>query len=135
MAYHTNPTSVRAIFAGIVESKRTEYRGIVMRSRLEANFARLLDNREVVWQYEPAVYGPKGRGYLPDFQIERPDGYHFIEVKPTLREVPRAKERMTVIWDVHPSALLIVVSAEECRWFAAERGGPWRSWVELWKYS
>jgi hypothetical protein len=84
--------------------------------------------------YEPAIYGPKGQGYLPDFQIERPDGYHFVEVKPTLREVPEAKRRMEVIWNTHPTALLVVACAEQCRWYSCERGGDWFSWTDLWKH-
>lgn len=133
--YRTQPTTVRAIFAGIVESKVTEYGGFTMRSRLEVDFARLLDSRGLIWTYEPRVYGPVGKGYLPDFQIERPDGYHFIEVKPTLREVPLAKTRMEIIWSTHPEAVLVVACAEGSRWFAAERGGDWSTWVDRWKHS
>jgi len=135
MSRHGRLTKVGSIFSGIIDSKVTEYHGIQMRSRLEADFARLLDERALTWTYEPAIYGPRGKGYLPDFQVERPDGYHFIEVKPTLAEVPLAEDRMEVIWTVHPSAVLIVACAEECSWFAAECGKPWESWVDRWKHA
>lgn len=134
MAYKGQLTSVRAIFAGIIESKETDYHGITMRSRLEADFARFLDMRGLTWTYEPRPFFANGKGYLPDFQVERPDGYHFIEVKPTLGEVARAKQRMTVIWETYPTAVLIVACAQECRWFACEKGGEWTTWVDLWKH-
>jgi hypothetical protein len=134
MAYHSQLRSARSIFAGIIESKNTEYRGVLMRSRLEADFARHLDDMGANWTYEPAIYGPRGKGYLPDFQIERPDGYHFIEVKPTLAEVPLAKKRMEIIWNTHPDAVLIVACAAGCRWFACERGQEWTSWIDRWKH-
>ena len=135
MAYHSQLTSIRSIFSGIIDAKDTDYHGITMRSRLEADFARLLDERQVVWTYEPAIYGPRGSGYLPDFQVERADGYHFYEVKPTLAEVPLAKKRMEVIWDVHPTAVLIVVCAERSQWFACEKGEEWSTWVDRWKHA
>jgi hypothetical protein len=107
-----------------------------MRSKLERDFAWHLDLQGVLWRYEPAVFGPVGKGYLPDFVVEHPDGrLDFIEVKPTLAEVPKAKERMEVIWRSYPEAALIVVCAEECRFFGAIAGGEWRSWVGLWKHS
>lgn len=135
MAYKGQLTSVKNIFAGIIEAKQTTYSGIEMRSRLEADFARFLDVRGLTWTYEARPFFAKGRGYLPDFQIERPDGYHYMEVKPTLREVPAAKEKMKIIWATLPSATLIVACAEGCRWYALEPGETeWRTWVDLWKH-
>lgn len=135
MAYKSRPTTVRSILSGIIEAKVTDYGGYQMRSRLEADFARTLDDRGLTWTYEPRPFFAKGRGYLPDFLIERPDGYHFVEVKPTLREVASAKAKMRIIWDTYPSAVLIVACAEECRWFACEPGGQWRTWTDLWKHA
>lgn len=135
MAYKSRPTSVRSIFSGIIEAKTTEYGGCEMRSRLEADFARFLDMRGLVWTYEPHPFFASGKGYLPDFQIERPDGYHYIEVKPTLGEVPAAKAKLEIIWATAPKAVLIVACAETCRWFAREPGGEWTSWIDLWKHA
>ena len=136
MAYRTQPLSLRAVIAGIVvESKPTEYRGVTMRSKLEADFARFLDSRRVDWVYEPAIFGPIGQGYLPDFQVLRPDEHHYFEVKPTLREVDEAKRRMAVIWDSYPDATLVIACAEQSRFFSATARGEWTTWVELWKHS
>jgi hypothetical protein len=129
------PQSLRGIITGYIDPQATVYRGVSMRSRLEAAFAWHLDQQGIVWRYEPAVFGPVGEGYLPDFELPRPDGSHFVEVKPTLRDVPAAKERMTVVWDSRPTAVLVVACAQECRWFACERGGEWISWVDRWSHA
>lgn len=65
----------------------TKYRGVPMRSRLEAHVAAVLDQTGIPWTYEPKVYwvpGIKGSGYLPDFRLwpGRPNPW-FVEVKPT----------------------------------------------------
>ena len=134
MAYRTQPQSARAVLMGIIESKETVYRGVTMRSRLEADFARHLDSLGLDWVYEPAIYGPKGSGYLPDFRVDREDGPHFFEVKPTLYEVPMAKRRMLVILRSHPNATLIVVCAQNSMWFAYE-DGEWRMWANRWAHA
>ena len=117
-----------------IASKATTVRYTVMRSRLEAAFARHLDQMWEPWVYEPKVYGPKGRRYLPDFELTGAADPTFIEVKPTLAEVPAAKAKMAVIWDEEPNATLIVACAEGCTWFAATKGRPWETWLERWKH-
>lgn len=129
------PQSLRAIFEGIIDPTATTYRGVLFRSRLEADFARYLDDSSLDWRYESRLFGPSGSGYLPDFEIVRPDGPDWIEVKPTLAEVPRAQERMEVIWDAYPDAGLVVVCAEESRFFSATAGSDWTSWVQRWHHS
>jgi hypothetical protein len=126
--------SVDAIFAGLIDPIRTEYRGVVMRSRLETDFARHLDAQGIPWRYEPSLFGPKGRGYLPDFEV-RADAPTFVEVKPRLRDVPAAQKRMAVVWRTHPDAVLIVACAEGSRYFVAVAGSPWESWVERWAHA
>ena len=127
---------VSEFIAGTPDAKATEVRGIRMRSKLEAAFAAHLDGLGVTWRYEPAVFGPRGEGYLPDFEIDRPDGRHYIEVKPTLAEVPEAQRRMEVIWDTYPDAALVVVCAEDSRWFGSPGAGDeWVSWVERWAHN
>lgn len=135
MAYKSRPMSMRALLAGIVEANETEYRGVTMRSKLEADFARHLDDLGVEWIYEPAIYGPKGSGYLPDFRVDREDGPHFFEVKPTLAEVPLAQRRMEVILRWHPDATLIVVCAETSVWFAREPGQGWERLYGVWNHA
>lgn len=125
------PQSLAAIFSGYIDpAPRPEYRGVVMRSRLETAFAAHLDSQGEEWTYEPAIYG----GYLPDFEIVHGVVPVFIEVKPTLREVPKAKRRMRAIWRHRPEAMLIVACAEQCRWFVATRGRPWVEFVERWAH-
>jgi hypothetical protein len=128
------PQRLGAIVAGLIDPKPAEYHGIAMRSHLEADFARHLDDRGIAWRYEPAIFGPRGSGYLPDFELRRPDGRHYVEVKPTLREVPEAQRRMAVIWATYPDAVLVVVCAQDSRWYASPAGAEWVSWVERWAH-
>lgn len=117
---------------GEPKPRPTTYKGIEMRSRLEARFAQNLDALEEKWRYEPRVYGPRGKGYLPDFEMLTATCPTFIEVKPTLAEVHDAERKMEVIWKTHPDALLIVACAEGGSYFAARLGKPWVSWQEKW---
>jgi hypothetical protein len=86
-----------------------------------------------MWVYEPRIFGPKGRGYLPDFELLDKPQPTYVEVKPTLSQVPAAQAKMAVIWETHPDALLIVACAEGSTYFASVAGEPWRTWVERWK--
>ncbi len=110
----------------------TAYKGYTFRSRLELRFAFHLDGRGEQWKYEPRIYGPKGRGYLPDFELLGLSRPTFIEVKPTLAEIAGAQSKMSVIWDDNPDALLMVACWQGCTYSAALRGGPWESWQERW---
>ena len=121
-----------ALTAPTLTPRRTIYGGITFRSRLESRYALHLDQRGEQWRYEPAIYGPKGRGYLPDFEILGARYPTFIELKPKLDEVEPAKTKMSVIWDTHPDALLVVACAEGCWYFRAFRDGEWLSWQERW---
>jgi hypothetical protein len=105
-----------------------------MRSRLEKAFAVHLFVSGEAYEYEPRVFGPAGRRYLPDFRVTTPGRVVYIEVKPTLPEVEAAKAKMAVIWDDEPDALLMVACAEGCTFFAALRGQEWTSWVERWTH-
>lgn len=61
----------------------TIYRGIQMRSRLEADYAASLDQTGDAWEYEPQCFaGPDGQ-WLPDFRVGKPGDYIYIELKPT----------------------------------------------------
>ena len=118
---------------GRIASRPTVRGGVTFRSRLEARFSSHLDQRGERWAYEPRVFGRRGRGYLPDFEILGAVRPTFIEVKPTLEEVPAAQKKAAVIWDELPDALIIVVVEESCAYFASLKGGPWETWQELWK--
>lgn len=124
-------TSLAAILDRRVQSHPTEYRGVRMRSDLEASFAHFLDGMGVQWEYEPEPFTDvDGRGYLPDFRV----GHRYFEVKPTLAEVPLAQTRMESIWRKDPDAVLIVACGEGCTFYSRTRGQPWVSWVELWRH-
>jgi len=125
------PQSFKAIVAGLIDpTPHPVYRGVAMRSALETDFARHLDAERITWRYEPTIFGD----YLPDFELADDNHPAFVEVKPTLREVPRAKRRMRVIWKTHPTALLVVACAEGSSWFGAIAGGKWTPWVERWAH-
>lgn len=61
----------------------TKYRGIQMRSRLEARWAAYFDSQNLKWQYEPIDLN----GWIPDFIVEvctliGSPGPMLVEVKP-----------------------------------------------------
>lgn len=58
----------------------TTYKGIAMRSRLEAAWAEQFDAWGQAWQYEPQCYASEEGQYLPDFLLT--PGSVFVEVKP-----------------------------------------------------
>lgn len=114
------------------KARPTAYKGIEFRSRLEVRFAIHLDERGERWAYEPRVYGPKGRGYLPDFEILDGPRPTFIEVKPTISEAVSARNKVKVIWESLPDALLLTAAAEGCTFSACRMGGEWVTWQERW---
>lgn len=58
----------------------TEYNGVQMRSRAEADFAARLDAVGLEWEYEPGPFVlTDGRSYTPDFYVHALDVY--FEVK------------------------------------------------------
>lgn len=56
---------------------KTVYKGVVFRSKLEAEWAEWFDSQKIPWEYEPFKFGR----YTPDFGINGPA--IFVEVKPT----------------------------------------------------
>jgi hypothetical protein len=92
-------------------ARLTIYRGIQMRSRLEAHVARWLDTHPNFrpWEYEPVCFAGVVGQYLPDFVIHHPTFDSYIEVKPLIvreEELEDAMRRMPVIWESKPGALL-----------------------------
>ena len=51
------------------KARPTTYKGIQMRSRLEAGFAMWLDQQGFRWDYEPGAFADETGQYLPDFRI------------------------------------------------------------------
>lgn len=65
-----------------LRSIKTEYQGVLFRSRLEARWAHFFDLIGVAWAYEAEGFElPSGR-YLPDFEINLGEERCFFEVKP-----------------------------------------------------
>jgi hypothetical protein len=94
-------------------ARPTIYRGIRMRSRLEAHVARWLETHPNFrpWEYEPTCFAGIVGQYLPDFVLHHPTFDSYIEVKPlTVREgeLEDAMSRMPVIWESQPAALLAI---------------------------
>lgn len=127
----SQPLSMREILSDTINAKPITYRGIAMRSKLEAEFAWYLDECEFTWEYEPRIFGPVGEGYMPDFYIQENGDRCYVEVKPTLERANAAKDRMKVIWKSDPDAILIMVSGDGW-WQAAMPGYDWESWRERW---
>lgn len=129
------------------KARPTLYRGIQMRSRLEARVAAMFDAQGARWKYEPCAFaGPGREQYLPDFvtyesKIHPPDdpdqwcggGTTYFEVKPNLTntEGDYWMHRMEVIRDSQPDAslVLLLVDANESYhsygWEMWDGKAPW----------
>lgn len=104
-----------------IPARPTVYKGIKMRSRLEADYASALDRDGKPWEYEPTCFaGPDGQ-WLPDFRVND-CGVGYVEVKPAhliewdTRELEGVYDRideilrkMTVAWLSEPDAHLELV--------------------------
>ena len=82
------------------ESKRTIYKGICFRSKLEARWAVVFDQLGIEWVYEPdtlsrdwveMVY------YRPDFYL--PELGKYVEVKPNDEKLFEIQEKLSVMVD------------------------------------
>ena len=95
----------------------TLYKGVTMRSRLEARVAGFLDRERLSWQYEPAVFADERGDYVPDFQVSgltRAPLYVDVKGPPlTAADLEAMFDRMTVIWATDPTAALAVWSADQ----------------------
>lgn len=87
------------------EAQPTLYRGTLMRSRLEANWAATLDHYQIEWTYEPQLYRlPSGALYLPDFWL--PAVGTFIEVKGT--HMRRLEKTYELAEEVTESVIVLI---------------------------
>lgn len=103
----------------------TIYKGIKMRSRLEAKCAQWLDFVEAEWQYEPICYADERGQYLPDFVLPKiaatVGGFHqwrplVIDAKPTGADVFETLDRMRCVWSSLDSAALAVCWPRRGTW-------------------
>lgn len=110
-------------------ARPTTYKGINMRSRLEAAYAQHLDAFHESWEYEGRAFANESGQYLPDFTF--PDMPHmFHEIKPTRAMAYEALDDMHVILDTEPDASLVALYPHgdyingNPEWFAADRCMP-----------
>ena len=100
-----------------IPARPTTYKGIQMRSRLEADYAAALDRDGETWEYEPKCFGGPDGQWLPDFRVGS-DGV-YTEIKPAYliewdtdsvidvyERVDKILRRMTVAWLSEPDAHL-----------------------------
>lgn len=113
------------------DARPTTYRGIRMRSRLEARFAAYLDGLQERslgwnWTYEPRAFANERGQYLPDFELDPVDEFPttYVEVRPTVDRALLALERMQIIRSSEPDCLLLVVVGDAPIQFVS---GPWHS--------
>lgn len=105
------------------KARPTIYKGIEMRSRLEAGYAQWLDEVGFEWTYEPKAFASDDGQYLPDFAIENVrcswlDGPRrvYVEVKPDAffgqfadaDEATDFYNRLAIILESEPEAVVIV---------------------------
>ena len=99
-----------------IPARPTIYRGIPMRSRLEARVAAWFDRHQIPWVYEPTAFADQDGQYLPDFEIKdfgvagRGKRPVYVEVKPTWELADQWKPRMRIIWSSDPSADLLILA-------------------------
>jgi len=56
--------------APTIRAIKTNYKGILFQSTLEADWAKNLDKMRIIWEYEPeGVKLPDGQNYRPDFYL------------------------------------------------------------------
>lgn len=89
--------------------RQTIYKGITMRSRLEASFAAWLDGQEWSWVYEPQCFADSTGQYLPDFAMNEGSKAYYFEIKPPTADTSAALLKMHVIRSSEPTAALTVV--------------------------
>ena len=106
----------------VLKSRPTTYKGIRMRSRLEADYAADLDRQGYRWRYEPECFASETGQWLPDFgcTFAADGGWAiFDEVKPAeplmkllpgslayVEHVDALLRQMAVTWASEPGAYL-----------------------------
>jgi len=109
-----------------VPGRQTVYKGVRMRSRLEARYAAWLDRCHIPWTYEPAAFADQHGQYLPDFELHGvyqpvPSSRVFVEVKPNVEMARPVMRQMEVIWASEPEAVLVLELASPTRAWPAVR--------------
>ncbi|MBT2696536.1 hypothetical protein J7E79_03725 [Bacillus sp. ISL-40] len=83
--------------------------GITLRSTWEANYARILNEQEIFWDYEVVRFKlSNGTVYIPDFMLSE---NHFVEIKGWWTDISREKVHLFRI--EYPKIKLDVITGEE----------------------
>lgn len=80
---------------------------IKMRSNWEVSYAKYLDSKNIIWQYEPKQFKlSNGKRYWPDFFLPVLNEWH--EVKGYMTSI--AKEKMTLFANDYPKEKLLLIT-------------------------
>lgn len=63
----------------IMQYRRFDYKNVCMRSSWEIKYAKYLDSKNIVWEYESKTFNLRNMSYTPDFYL--PQTNEFIEIK------------------------------------------------------
>lgn len=116
-----------------MQARPTVYKGIRMRSRLEALYAAGFDDDGIPWEYEPECFADDTGQYLPDFRFSGVDDY--LEVKGVVTDPIPIMTRMEIILSSRPDAHLQIdegTPGEGRQWIGRRmNGGDWFVWIDL----
>lgn len=112
-------------------ARPTIYKGVEMRSRLEAKWAQKFDRAGWEWEYEPCAFGDEIGQYLPDFRYTDTNGtVVYLEIKGQVADPGAICRRMEIIWSSDPTATLILAEAIGARyWTGWRREGSEPTWM------
>jgi hypothetical protein len=110
--------------ATTMKARPTTYKGIKMRSRLEAGLAQWLDQWHFDWEYEPECFASPSGQYLPDFllrdvQIQGEARDLYIECKPRQPDhamVETIRAQWAVLKVSQPEARMAVMFPRDTEW-------------------
>lgn len=111
---------------GIKRSIATEYRGILFRSKLEADYARAFDALGIEWRYEPKGQYFGEQFYLVDFWL--PMSRQWIEVKGVF-EPDDVRKVVALLQHVERRPHTDDETCPDIALVACEPNGVFRGWV------
>jgi len=79
----------------MIKAIPTKYNGIHFKSKMEAKWAEWLDEKNIIWSYEPEGYNINGTWYLPDFYLPEIDT--IIEVKGAMQGISKIYKLMKTL--------------------------------------
>lgn len=93
----------------------TYYKGIKMRSKLEAKFAVFLDALKINWMYEPKSFVlSNGITYIPDFYL--PELNTWVEVKGKIEE---HNKKVSSLFTSENKQELLIISNNKGLWYSS----------------